>query len=177
VDFLTAAKRMRADESEPGLPLDAAPAHYADVNLALEAFRREAADGHAGVAAPVAGLPVPARGSRSLKTAATFLRKVGRWVGTGALPPGLAPLLKELEEAIAAGSLAHLEFGLRDLAAAFADLGPLLPPDRAPSLENALRALHAKYFGPARPAAPRSPEEETEPLVVLSETFSEDAAP
>ena len=177
VDFLTAAKRMRADESEKGLPLEAAPTHYADVNLALEAFRQEAADGHAGVAAPAAALPALSRGSRSLKTAATFLRKVGRWVGAGALPPGLAPLLKELEEAVGAGSLAHLEFGLRDLAADFADLGPALPPDRAPALEKALRALHAKYFGPARPVAARNPEEETEPLVVLSETFSDGAAP
>lgn len=176
VDFLAASALLEAPEKER--PLDfsrsaaGAATHYRDVALALDAFRREAEDGAAGAAsAPEPVLPAARRGAQATQAAAGFLRRASRWVNQGLLPQTLAPILSDLSASLAAGTYAHLEFSLRNLGRDYPATGSKPPPrDKVAELETRLRDLHANYLEHAAPAA-AVPEAETDPVVVLSETF------
>ena len=175
IDFLTAAALLKAPENEKPVAFSEAPAgassHYRDVALALDAFRREAEDGAAGAAsATEIALPATRRGgAQSMQAAAGFLRRASRWSLQDGLPPTLGPVIADLSASLAAGTYAHLEFALRDLGRLYPANKPP-PPDKAADLEAALRAIHAEYLGHAAPTA-AAPEAESDPVVVLSETF------
>lgn len=172
IDFLSAASFLEAAENETPLPLDLGGAgsqsHYRDVALALDAFRREIEDGANGVLS-ARSLPAPRYHDAQAKQAAAFLRRVTRWCSQGGISSALRPLLRDFTDNLAAGTYAHLEFALRDLGRMFP--GNALPPaDRINELETALRALHNEYLEHAVSTAPAG-EAETDPVVVLSETF------
>ena len=175
IDFLSAAAILEAPETERPLSLGSeavrASTHYRDVSLALDAFRREAEDGAAGAgAAPEMAIPTGRRGgSQAAQAAAGFLRRAVRWSKTGGISNTLDPILADLSASLSAGTYAHLEFSLRDLGRDYpGNKSP--PPARVEELEDALRKLHSDYLEHAVPAT-ASHERETDPVVVLSETF------
>lgn len=175
IDFLSAAAILEAPENEQPLSLSSeavrASTHYRDVSLALDAFRREAEDGAVGDgAAPEATIPMGRRsGSQAAQAAAGFLRRAIRWSKIGGISKTLDPILVDLSASLSAGTYAHLEFSLRDLGRDYPGNKPPSPA-RAKELEDALRKLHSDYLEHAVPAA-ASHERETDPVVVLSETF------
>ena len=178
IDFLEASALFEAGEKEKPLPFgNGAPpaaAHYRDVALALEAFRGEAAHETAGTPVlPGFAMPILAsgRGRGQTAQAAGFLRRATRWAVQGALPGALRPLLADLSAALAAGTYAHLEFALRDLGREYPDGHPLTSAN-ADALDAALRELHATYLEHS-PRANGAREPESDPVVVLSETFVE----
>lgn len=177
IDFLSASALLEAPEKEKQLSFDAASpsatAHYRDVALALDAFRNEAAGGGPAVGETLAlpGFTVPTArpGQGQFGQAAAFLRRALRWTTQGVLPSGLTPLLADLSGDLSAGAHAHLGFALRDLGREYPE-GRGIDPAKRPLLEGKLRELHATYIeGPRRSTSSREPE--TDPVVVLSETF------
>ena len=175
IDFLSAATILEAPEHKKPLNIESAAVrsstHYYDVSLALDAFRREAEDGATGSgAAPELAIPTGRRGgSQAAQAAAGFLRRATRWSKTGGISNTLDPILADLSASLAAGTYAHLEFSLRDLGREYSGNKPP-PPVRTEELENALRKLHSDYLEHATPAMVLH-ERETDPVVVLSETF------
>ncbi len=140
--------------------------------LALKAFRREAEGVAPGATPALPGLALPStrpgRG-QAAQASAGFLRRANRWAGWGILSQAMVPILSDLSGILAAGTYAHLEFALRDLGRDYPD-GRSVPAAKVPALEKALRALHSTYLEQSRRSdAPREPE--TDPVVVLSETF------
>ncbi len=183
IDFLSASALLEAPETEKPLKFDPvskpASVHYRDVELALDAFRAEAVGGKvpAGGTPVLPGFTVPTArsGQGQFGQAAAFLRRALRWTNQGALPPVLAPLLADLSNDLDVGTHAQLVFALRDLGHEYPD-GRNLDPAKLPALEQSLRKLHSIYIeGPQRSAAPKEPE--TDPVVVLSETFVGGNAP
>ena len=181
IDFLSAAKILEAPEAEMPLPFTSAgpgdaasgaiATHYRDVSLALAAFAREAETGDAAVE-PAIALPATSRrgGSQAHNAASGFLRRCDRWIRLGCLPDAIAPLRVDLASSVAAGTFAHLEFALRNLAREIGDVRTIAGP-QASKVEQAIRDLHAQYLASATPAA-AARDAETDPVVVLSETFA-----
>ncbi len=173
IDFLAASALLEAPETEKPLAFSKyadASSHYRDVALALEAFRREAETGDAAADEPPVRIGIGGQASQALKAANKFLGNVSLWIAHGALPPGLRPLCSELSAALAAGTYAQLEFALRDLAASLPKRKGPLPASAVAAIEAPLRALHATYCASRAPAS--LPEGESDPVVVLSETFA-----
>ena len=175
IDFLSAASLLEARKDEKTVPFSGAPevaaGHYRDVTLALDAFRREAETGDAAAAPSAPSLhAIGGHASQALKAASKFLGNVALWIAQGALPPGLRPICSDLSEALAAGTHAHLEFALRDLAATLPKKKGPVPPDAVAAIEAPLRDIHATYCSASAPA--RLPDGESDPVVVLSETFA-----
>ena len=173
IDFLAASALLEAPETEKPLPFSkcaAASANYRDVALALEAFRREAETGDAAADEPPVHIGIGGHASQALKAANKFLGNVSLWIAQGALPSGLRPICSELSAALAAGTHAHLEFYLRDLAASLPKKKGPLPTSVFAAIEASIRELHATYCA-SRATAPL-PDGESDPVVVLSETFA-----
>ena len=175
IDFLSAASLLEARKDEKTVPFsgasEVAAGHYRDVALALDAFRREAETGDAAAAPSAPSLhAIGGHASQALKAASKFLGNVALWIAHGELPPGLRPICSDLSEALAAGTHAHLEFALRDLAATLPKKKGPVPPDAVAAIEAPLRDIHATYCSASAPS--RLPDGESDPVVVLSETFA-----
>lgn len=173
IDFLTASAFFEAPETEKPLAFaksSGISAHYRDVSLALEAFRREAETGDAAADAPPVHIGIGGHASQALKAANKFLGNVSLWIAQGSFPPGLRPICSDLLEALVAGTHAHLEFTLRDLAATLPKKKGPLPASAFAAIEASLREIHATYCA-SRAIAPL-PDGESDPVVVLSETFA-----
>ncbi len=174
IDFLAASAILEAQESEKPIPFastdEGTSDHYRDVALALAAFEREAEDSDAASRPGTGALPATRRrgGAQAHNAASGFLRRCDRWTRLGCLSETIGRLCEDLAESVAAGTFAHLEFALRNLAREIGDVR-VLDTSQSAMVEQAIRDLHSHYLEHAVLAATH--EAETAPVIVLSETL------
>lgn len=168
IDFIEAAKILKAEPDEKALAFDGADAarHYHDIRTALDVFEtamREGSrsSGNAGT--------INLSGKNKIAGAAFgLLRKCRRWIADGKLPAEKAGIVDDLVVSVSNGTFVHLERSLANLAKEIkSEIAP--PPEQIDSLMEALSELHEIYM--SVPELPPATDGESDPVVIVSETF------
>ncbi len=167
IEFLKAAKKLRAKPEEKALPLDANPAvrsrHFNDVNKALEQFESEIQQNVASETTVSLSYK-----NKKMSSALKFLRECDRWVAQGELDANLREPCEAISDSIKNGVYLQLEKSVSKLAAKVKNV--VVPTgDLRTEIATEIMSLYETYIYAS--TAQGVPEQETDPVIVVSETF------
>ncbi len=167
IEFLKAAKHLSAKPEEKPLPFDANPTarsrHFSDVNKAFELFASEAQQ----TGATQESINRSAK-DKKMSSALKFLRECDRWMAQGELDANLREPCEAISDSIKNGVYLQLEKSVSRLAAKVKNV--IVPTgDLRTEIETEIMSLYEMYVYAS--TAQGVSEEETDPVIVVSETF------
>lgn len=163
--FLGAAKLLKADISEVGLPFSEPmkTRHFSEVRQALEVFSSQIQNPQ-----PDKSINLVSK-DRIVGTALSFLRKCDRWANEGILPAEISDYCQSLTTSIQNGVFTNLQRAVSALNKEYKNALPPLTDEQKSSLSGAFKNLFDTYL--AVPPSPEEKEGESSPIIVISETL------